>query len=102
EPPGPAGPPFFPYPTLFRSTLAHELGREQVGGEPRGDPIEHDRHDHLVRAGFRLEIARDPRPDPPDEDGTGEGGDEEKRTGQGRSEEHTSELQSRFDLVCRL
>src|SRR5699024_11869538 len=26
------------------------------------------------------------------------GGDE----GQGRSEEHTSELQSRFDLVCRL
>src|SRR5699024_11729411 len=24
------------------------------------------------------------------------------RPGQGRSEEHTSELQSRFDLVCRL
>src|SRR5699024_11343971 len=25
-----------------------------------------------------------------------------KRTSSGRSEEHTSELQSRFDLVCRL
>src|SRR5699024_11283013 len=27
---------------------------------------------------------------------------DDRRVGQGRSEEHTSELQSRFDLVCRL
>src|SRR5699024_11784235 len=70
----------FPYTTLFRS-------RPLPG---RGEPV----HRHPAEQGHRLR-------------GCGE--DRQARRGQqddghlvGRSEEHTSELQSRFDLVCRL
>src|SRR3712207_8385116 len=70
----------FPYTTLFRSRL-------------RG-PVVHRGPDHLLPQGR----ARQGRPGP--EDGV-------RRLGQlpldaGRSEEHTSELQSRQYLVCRL
>src|SRR5437868_11483429 len=69
----------FPYTTLFRShpRLGQDLGdhgRERPRPERRAD--RRRRHD---------------RPEP--EGGPGRAG---------RSEEHTSELQSRFDLVCRL
>src|SRR5437773_9617996 len=67
----------FPYTTLFRSLhdgVARGLagGARRCGGE--GDAVE--RVHHLARADIRAEG--------------------------GRSEEHTSELQSHHDLVCRL
>src|SRR5438874_4087140 len=69
----------FPYTTLFRS-LRDPLPR------PRAYvalSVLHDRAAARVRAG-------------------GRGFDEIFRAGGPRSEEHTSELQSRRDLVCRL
>src|SRR5690349_16547652 len=65
----------FPYTTLFRSSPG--LGPGRPGPDPFGQP-EVDRRGHA---------ADDPRPS--------------LRLGR-RSEEHTSELQSRRDLVCRL
>src|SRR3712207_8182527 len=77
----------FPYTTLFRSEHAHE--RQALGGLV-GDELRGAAH----RAEER--VLRPGRPaaehDPVEGDGTeGE-----------RSEEHTSELQSRQYLVCRL
>src|SRR5438067_10004389 len=63
----------FPYTTLFRSV---ELARRPVGAAVL-----------VTEAGGDLEVAIEP-------------GDHEELLE--RSEEHTSELQSRFDLVCRL
>src|SRR5690349_22887108 len=70
----------FPYTTLFRSDPGQVLEGERVEDDDLVEPVEelglergpHDRHD-LVASGLRR-----------------------------RSEEHTSELQSRRDLVCRL
>src|SRR5690349_22992562 len=64
----------FPYTTLFRS----RAGDERRARDGRGRP----------RAGERASRA-----------GRTRGSD---RGARGRSEEHTSELQSRRDLVCRL
>src|SRR3712207_8863605 len=81
----------FPYTTLFRS-LADHLGddpRVRQAGVPLRDGPEH-RDDVDVLMGFLvhpLEVAL-----------AGEG-DERRAV---RSEEHTSELQSRQYLVCRL
>src|SRR3712207_7816182 len=72
----------FPYTTLFRSTL-----RLTGPGGHLGRPPEHDRNGRRFAAGAR-------------------GAHRERRElpvpGGGRSEEHTSELQSRQYLVCRL
>src|SRR3712207_8850976 len=70
----------FPYTTLFRSSgrrghLRHERGAGSCG-EVRG-----------VRGGRYPRVLADRRP---------------SRSGAGRSEEHTSELQSRQYIVCRL
>src|SRR5689334_24691214 len=64
----------FPYTTLFRSV--------GPGGDDADDEIEHDGR----------EFARSRRPSP-----AGRTDDQAER-----SEEHTSELQSQFHLVCRL
>src|SRR5699024_12444884 len=73
--PPPARSPLFPYTTLFRSAVPGEV----LGLEGDADlGLEYHRH------------------------GLGVGRDEEHRVLPERSEEHTSELQSRFDLVCRL
>src|SRR2546426_9323724 len=64
----------FPYTTLFRSTTLRS-GRRR-GALPRREPCSAERNKML-----RLTLANDPR---------------------GRSEEHTSELQSPCNLVCRL
>src|SRR5699024_11263499 len=84
----------FAYTTLFRSLFA-----EAVANGVRGDAL----HDELSHGHADT---RDDRP------GQGLGHrdlviDGVRRRGRGsarraRSEEHTSELQSRFDLVCRL
>src|SRR5690349_22582332 len=68
----------FPYTTLFRSRVGTYEGEGEVG----------ERHPGLGRQGTELLH------------GLGLGPD--AGPGQIRSEEHTSELQSRRDLVCRL
>src|SRR3712207_8606679 len=85
----------FPYTTLFRSrrgvgSTDPPVTVVEAPGRDRGDPGEvapaaHDdlRHDHHRVAGI-----------------VGEG--ERTEANQPRSEEHTSELQSRQYLVCRL
>src|SRR3712207_8444933 len=81
----------FPYTTLFRSHLLDPsgmnapVGDELLQGEARDLPA------HRVEAG--------------DDHGVGRVVDDDVDAGgelEGRSEEHTSELQSRQYLVCRL
>src|SRR2546422_8490929 len=70
----------FPYTTLFRSPAAPLPGRHHRPSGSTGGGTAH----------------QDGEPDPDRErDGRGRGG-------AARSEEHTSELQSRLHLVCRL
>src|SRR5699024_12857874 len=93
-PPPPPPPPLFPYTTLFRSFRGHQLVLglrrklrvrhldRQHGGEAFAAIIAGQRDLFLLRIGLGIavDLARQ----------------------RARSEEHTSELQSRFDLVCRL
>src|SRR2546426_9269272 len=67
----------FPYTTLFRSEVARELGRER--GLAFDGILSHS--GHAYRTTNRREAAR---------------------VAEERSEEHTSELQSPCNLVCRL
>src|SRR5690625_6697064 len=85
-------PTLFPYTTLFRSQ--RRRGGEDGGGVPRGDRVGERRGGE--RGGGGDVHVRD--------DGEGAEGGAQEGEGReaGRSEEHTSELQSRGDLVCRL
>src|SRR3712207_6973925 len=80
----------FPYTTLFRSVLVGEKGMIIWASLKAGSHAASHSHPHEQmfwvlsgRMDFRL-------------------GDERRVCGSGRSEEHTSELQSRQYLVCRL
>src|SRR2546422_7710767 len=78
----------FPYTTLFRSAVVAVVARRAVGrGRPRAGAA---RTGVVGRAGVPV-VARGPV-------------EERGIAGAGavRSEEHTSELQSRLHLVCRL
>src|SRR5690606_42152472 len=79
----------FPYTTLFRSGVRQPHGLEGGGDH---DPAQVERDQHLPAEGHELVVpyARQ-RGTHPDEAGEHQ-----------RSEEHTSELQSRENLVCRL
>src|SRR5438105_12385268 len=89
--------PLFPYTTLFRSAGQEERidSREQPG----------DEQNRAEELGVRREIAEKNRDVVARQIG-GERGraavSEDLRVADLRSEEHTSELQSRVDLVCRL
>src|SRR5438067_5057064 len=80
----------FPYTTLFRSPHDHRgidaggSARFHIAVRPR-EPALRDPHAERV---FRLRVSAGARA--------------WRRDYGDRSEEHTSELQSRFDLVCRL
>src|SRR5207249_12274773 len=82
----PPSPPLFPYTTLFRSKArpsrsarVRRSGRASASACPTpANPSSESAH----------KKSKNPNP-------TG-------KTNSARSEEHTSELQSRFDLVCRL
>src|SRR5699024_12320779 len=88
RPPPPTSP-LFPYTTLFRSALhdpvpvGHVAATQPDVGSPTGHLRGHG--DRTVGSGFG-----------------DDGGLVGVVLGVERSEEHTSELQSRFDLVCRL
>src|SRR2546428_8164097 len=79
----------FPYTTLFRS----DLGLHLAADEPACRRLVHHQVDRS--AGGEENDVRDPG----DEAGHTDG---RRHTHPDRSEEHTSELQSRSDLVCRL
>src|SRR2546430_7454883 len=70
----------FPYTTLFRSEAARRIGFVEV--------LEHARDQHTLELVERL-LEHAGRERPP-------------REHEVRSEEHTSELQSQSNLVCRL
>src|SRR2546421_9158879 len=71
----------FPYTTLFRSPAHHAGGRDERAGLA-GVHVRELRRREAASLGLEIErLAADHAP---------------------RSEEHTSELQSRSDLVCRL
>src|SRR5690606_41440183 len=92
----------FPYTTLFRSPriLEHRLGGRLVLRPPQREEQEAD-DAHRDERGAVRELARPERRDRVRVERV----DEERRArrdGEGeRSEEHTSELQSRENLVCR-
>src|SRR5207248_8915772 len=81
----------FPYTTLFRSAVAVAAGR---AGEPGGP----DR----PRPAGRAAGAGHPGRNPARQGARGGQRQPALRGGGVRSEEHTSELQSPYDLVCRL
>src|SRR3989449_9034598 len=98
----PPRPTLFPYTTLFRSPLGQELDvvRGRAGAlrdaRDRGavdlEPVgERGLHDPLEEDAAALPA-----------DGRDQDGEEPRVTHAVRSEEHTSELQSRLHLVCRL
>src|SRR5687768_18169733 len=74
----------FPYTTLFRSEVLRVDRRERGSGRARRRPGDRRRQGPGCEPSQRT--GRDPDPEP-------------RRR---RSEEHTSELQSRLHLVCRL
>src|SRR5207249_5368770 len=92
----------FPYTTLFRSLLGGQVERNAHGAERGADlDLLSVEDDLLIRGGQY----RDRHPFAVVEfngmtDAAFEAGFDDALGG--RSEEHTSELQSRFDLVCRL
>src|SRR5690606_42079586 len=93
--PPPPPPTPFPYTTLFRSQRGQEPGHAPAGAgidERRAPPFDQQ----VGRAESRAHIAR------VDDDDTVLGRHGRLRLSVGRSEEHTSELQSRENLVCRL
>src|SRR5260221_775591 len=71
----------FPYTTLFRSVHANERAIERASERATDRP--HHPHHHSACARTRKEVRL-------------------TAAGKHRSEEHTSELQSHSDLVCRL
>src|SRR3989449_6267024 len=88
--------PLFPYTPLFRSPLPTQH-RLRHAGPPRLDRLP-DRDGDVGEE--RPEFVGPPRPPrPPARGSSGDGGGGRAEP---RSEEHTSELQSRLHLVCRL
>src|SRR3712207_8649189 len=84
----------FPYTTLFRSVHSHAALPEQVGEDAVHDGRAHLRLDVVAddgKAALREPLVPVRRR-----------GDEHRDAVDERSEEHTSELQSRQYLVCRL
>src|SRR5437868_12122465 len=83
----------FPYTTLFRSGGGASAARSSAERLLHG----------LVGGGHRLQSLDAPGVETEDAAAEAAGkGDLAERAPALRSEEHTSELQSRFDLVCRL
>src|SRR5699024_12882146 len=91
--------PLRPYTTLFRSEVLRG-GREGGEGQQREDEAELQRHQPgaVVAEARAAEAVHERGPEDLDRPDDADGLQQAER----RSEEHTSELQSRFELVCRL
>src|SRR5207249_5435631 len=92
----------FPYTTLFRSPRRRELPKES----PQAFGVLRDARVDLRIRPFQVHVGQDRGPavaGAGEVDHIGVGlSDQPIQVEVDRSEEHTSELQSRFDLVCRL
>src|SRR5206468_11311818 len=99
-PPPPPPPTLLPYTTLFRSTP--QAGNDQNHSPPSMTAL----HGFLLIAFARVGYCSRPQRRHRGGDCIGDGDStphrSEPQIQRGRSEEHTSELQSRSDLVCRL
>src|SRR5437016_7909389 len=97
----PPRPPLFPYTTLFRSVrrAGEEEGRAGDAPAGGGDRAPEDARPDGGRPRAGREDGRGHGPQPRPRRGLGTTHGEAK---QARSEEHTSELQSLTNLVCRL
>src|SRR5207248_10704541 len=89
-PPPPPTHTLLPYTTLFRSRGSRRPGRRWTSA---ASPSQRSRR----RCGSGIGARR-----PPSRCGTGGTRSSSSRPAPSRSEEHTSELQSPYDLVCRL
>src|SRR5207247_7748926 len=90
----------FPYTTLFRSNRARDLGEELGSGHADGDR-QADAVEHLTTQSDG-DLGRGAGHPPKPADIEERLVDRQALDPRRRSEEHTSELQSRVDLVCRL
>src|SRR5699024_11848497 len=98
-------PPFstlFPYTTLFRSRFSVDEGRRSGRLVAEINNIDHGYDDRVLIRDFSTAIMRGDRIGILGPNGAGKTTLLNIILGKLRSEEHTSELQSRFDLVCRL
>src|SRR5207248_9001285 len=93
-PPRPTRPTLFPYTTLFRSI--EPSTSTAIDARPAGTRSKRNPPFELVDA------VSDALPCPPACSVTSDGGAAVTPSDANRSEEHTSELQSPYDLVCRL
>src|SRR5256886_10071763 len=82
----------FPYTTLFRSRHHRAAAGERVG----------KRGERELDTGPEHDLAAEPREVDHRDAARRQQLDDEVTIGDGRSEEHTSELQSQSNLVCRL
>src|SRR2546428_9647809 len=89
----------FPYPTLFRSVALHRRVHELAHVDGRQQRQRYREEQRVERA---LERAVDERGEAELRHAQGHVLRAALRGTAGRSEEHTSELQSRSDLVCGL
>src|SRR5206468_10590604 len=98
--PTPTRPPLFPYTTLFRSGSAPLLGRARGGF--RGAICARSSENSFPLGKGQSEAKVCALPTIHQDGPLSEVSNSERPPAQPRSEEHTSELQSRSDLVCRL
>src|SRR3712207_7162578 len=84
----------FPYTTLFRSKRGAAVEEARERDDDRDEPDDRERGGGRGRPGRHVSPERVVQQPP--------GEDRADRDGDRRSEEHTSELQSRQYLVCRL
>src|SRR5207249_10002679 len=94
--PTPPPSPLFPYTTLFRSRLT-SWRRPASAAASSPKPISRDD----ARSEAAADLSGSTVTPRPSSSPAGRGASRPPSRGK-RSEEHTSELQSRFDLVCRL
>src|SRR5207248_10640959 len=92
----------FPYTTLFRSVEVETIAGAALSLPGRGVaplPLGEDSHQAAVHPcrhpSLQMAVQTPAAPQP-------RGGPQRERRQRRRSEEHTSELQSPYDLVCRL
>src|SRR5207249_11887922 len=95
-------PPACPYTTLFRSVLVPLAAQSVDGRHHREVPLPEILVEQLVPPRHRLAPEQRQEAAAVDAGRRLEARDFQDRRGDVRSGEHTSELQSRFDLVCRL
>src|SRR5206468_12529882 len=98
----PPSPPLFPYTTLFRSLCSRKARHVATGARLATTSRSVKADEPPVRRGEDLHSTLDAMTAIPSPSRSFTAADRPASAMMSRSEEHTSELQSRSDLVCRL